>query len=343
MINIPPTLRRAALALLLLAAFGVPLAYAQEVTTTDATTTDGTTTGGTTSEEAPPQLIAEGVTIGGVAVGGMTASDAAVAVRAAFVRPLLFTFGTRHPRATPREVGAGADVATAVANALAASSFQAVTLPVRVRAAPLRRYTAALARRFHRPAVNSRARLVGLRPVITAARAGWAIRRFSLAYRIRRALTANTRGPITIPSRVLLPRFTRRNFGAVIVIRRGSHRLYLYNGRHFWRTFGVAVGMAAYPTPLGRFYIASKQRNPWWYPPSSSWAAGASPIPPGPGNPLGTRWMGLSAGGVGIHGTPDSSSIGYSASHGCIRMRIPEAEWLFERVRLGTPVFIVSA
>jgi lipoprotein-anchoring transpeptidase ErfK/SrfK len=53
--------------------------------------------------------------------------------------------------------------------------------------------------------------------------------------------------------------------------------------------------------------------------------------------------MGLSAPGVGIHGTPDSASIGYSASHGCIRMRIPEAEWLFTRVRIGTPVFIVDA
>jgi lipoprotein-anchoring transpeptidase ErfK/SrfK len=53
--------------------------------------------------------------------------------------------------------------------------------------------------------------------------------------------------------------------------------------------------------------------------------------------------MGLNVGAVGIHGTPDSASIGYSASHGCIRMRIPNAEWLFERVRIGTPVFIVRA
>ena len=53
--------------------------------------------------------------------------------------------------------------------------------------------------------------------------------------------------------------------------------------------------------------------------------------------------MGISAPGVGIHGTPDAASIGYSASHGCVRMRIPEAEWLFERVWIGTPVFIVAA
>ena len=66
-------------------------------------------------------------------------------------------------------------------------------------------------------------------------------------------------------------------------------------------------------------------------------------MPARPGNPLGTRWMGISSPGVGIHGTPEPGSIGYSVSHGCIRMRIPDAEWLFERVAVGTTVFIVSA
>jgi lipoprotein-anchoring transpeptidase ErfK/SrfK len=107
--------------------------------------------------------------------------------------------------------------------------------------------------------------------------------------------------------------------------------------------FPVAVGMPAYPTPLGSFRIVSKQRNPWWYPPDEPWAAGASPIPPGPGNPLGTRWMGLSRPGVGIHGTPNSASVGTSASHGCIRMHIASAEWLYKRVRIGTPVWIVGS
>ena len=88
---------------------------------------------------------------------------------------------------------------------------------------------------------------------------------------------------------------------------------------------------------VGRFEIIEKQLNPWWYPPNSAWAAGEKPVPPGPGNPLGTRWMGLSAPGVGLHGTPDAASVGYSASHGCIRMRIPDAEWLFVHVRVGTP------
>jgi lipoprotein-anchoring transpeptidase ErfK/SrfK len=139
-----------------------------------------------------------------------------------------------------------------------------------------------------------------------------------------------------------------RDVGRVVVIRRGSRTLTLYRpaGAGPMRVqarFPVAVGLPAYPTPIGDFRIATKQRNPWWFPPSAPWASGSSPIPPGPGNPLGTRWMGLNVGAVGIHGTPDAASVGYSASHGCIRMRIASAEWLFERVRVGTPVFIRSA
>jgi lipoprotein-anchoring transpeptidase ErfK/SrfK len=122
---------------------------------------------------------------------------------------------------------------------------------------------------------------------------------------------------------------------------RESKRLLLFSDVKLIREFGVATGQAAYPTPLGTYEIATMQRDPWWYPPPSPWAKNADPVPPGPGNPLGTRWMGLSAPYIGIHGTPDAASIGYSASHGCIRMRIPDAEWLFQRVDVGTPVFII--
>ena len=117
----------------------------------------------------------------------------------------------------------------------------------------------------------------------------------------------------------------------------------LYQGAKLMRKFGVATGQSVYPTPTGSFQIVDMQLNPWWRPPDSDWAKGLDPIPPGPGNPLGTRWMGLDAPGVGIHGTPDDASIGYSASHGCIRMHIPDAEWLFQHVKLGTPVVITDA
>jgi lipoprotein-anchoring transpeptidase ErfK/SrfK len=160
---------------------------------------------------------------------------------------------------------------------------------------------------------------------------------------IERALRTGDRRPIPILTQPVEPRVTRDEFGPVIVIRRESKMLYLYDGSRLVRTFGVATGQSRYPTPLGLFSVVDKQRDPWWRPPDSDWARGLKPIPPGPGNPLGTRWMGLSAPGVGIHGTPDAASIGYSASHGCIRMHISDAELLFNSVRWGTPVFIVSA
>ena len=138
-------------------------------------------------------------------------------------------------------------------------------------------------------------------------------------------------------------RATQRAFRSTIVIRRGSNRLLLYNYEQLRRTFRVATGQSVYPTPLGRFRIVVKWRNPWWYPPNSRWAKGQKPIPPGPSNPLGTRWMGHLGAGRRHPRDSQPGSIGYSVSHGCIRMYIPDAEWLFNTVDIGTPVFIVSA
>ena len=122
-----------------------------------------------------------------------------------------------------------------------------------------------------------------------------------------------------------------------------ERKLYLYGGDgKVTKTYRVAVGMPKYPSPVGNFRIINKAVNPTWNPPDSAWAAGMGPVPPGPGNPLGTRWMGLNSPGIGIHGTPTSSSIGTAASHGCIRMLIPEAEDLFARVFVGTPVEIAK-
>lgn len=127
----------------------------------------------------------------------------------------------------------------------------------------------------------------------------------------------------------------------LVIIRRDAHRLYYYRGARPLRVFTVATGGTWTPTPRGRFRIVNKYRHPWWYPPNSSWAAGLDPIPPGPKNPLGTRWMGLSVPEVGIHGTPHPASVGYSISHGCIRMKKSDAVSLFRLVRVGTRVWII--
>ncbi len=127
-----------------------------------------------------------------------------------------------------------------------------------------------------------------------------------------------------------------------IVVDLSRLRLYLYRGGKLFRSYPVAAGQPAYPTPTGTFAIVTMTMNPTWLPPNSDWAKNATKIPPGAENPLGTRWMGTSAPGVGIHGVPPSEdgSIGTYASHGCLRMHNADAVALFSRVSVGMPVVI---
>jgi lipoprotein-anchoring transpeptidase ErfK/SrfK len=329
-----------------LAAGGLSAGVVAATTTTATTGTEPTTTTTTTSTtptQPPPTVIAQGVTIGGVGVGGLTPEAATTAVRAAFSRPLVLVARKVRFRPLPGRLGAVAYIEGAVARAKGAAPGTSVPLKVVVHGKKLRSYVRFLSRKVDRPAVDAAVTLRNLRPWISKDRPGQVLDAKRATRSIQRTLVANRRGTLRLKLARVPAQVRRATFGPVIVTRRASHELFLYQGMRVWRTFGVAVGQPAYPTPLGHFAIAVMWRNPWWYPPNSGWAAGSSPIPPGPGNPLGTRWMGLTAPGVGIHGTPDAASIGYSASHGCIRMRIPEAEWLFAHVSVGTQVFIVPA
>jgi hypothetical protein len=298
----------------------------------------------TPSEDPPPPVpvVPEGVMVAGVVIGGLTEEAATAVIQTAFEAPLTITVGRTVLKPNPVDLGAMAYIAPAVAKALVAPPDTNVPLTVRVAGAKVRAYVALLGKRFDRAPVDSRLLLRKVTPFVTKSRPGRAVKRNEATADIVGALTHSDRLPMPLPMKTLPPALTRSSFGPVIVIRRESKSLNLYNGMRFVRTFRIATGMAQYPTPLGRFQIVTKWKNPWWYPPSSDWAKGKEPIPPGPGNPLGTRWLGLSAPGVGIHGTPDAASLGYSLSHGCIRMAISEAEWLFNRVDVGTTVFIVG-
>jgi lipoprotein-anchoring transpeptidase ErfK/SrfK len=291
----------------------------------------------------PPATIPAGVTIAGVDVGGLTPDAAAAAVQGQFQTPLELLLGNTRVLVTPDVLGATPVIDRAIERALVAPPYTAVALGVALTPGAIADFVAQLGQRVNRPAVDAKLYLRNLRPWLSRERSGQKLEQRQAVRDIATALVAGSREPLRLRLAALKPRVTRRNFGHVIVIRRNSNRLYFYNGTRFLRLFGVATGQSQYPTPLGRFTIVVKWKNPWWYPPSSSWAQGQQPIPPGPDNPLGTRWMGLSAPGVGIHGTPSDASIGYSVSHGCIRMHIPEAEWLFNHVEIGTTVFIVAA
>ena len=112
-------------------------------------------------------------------------------------------------------------------------------------------------------------------------------------------------------------------------------RLYLYQQGELLRDYPVAVGKPSTQTPMGSFQIINKQHNPTWYP------AGRKPVPPGPNNPLGQWWLGLSAKGYGIHGCLNESSIGQPVSKGCIRMHNRDVAELVKLVGVGTPVRIM--
>jgi lipoprotein-anchoring transpeptidase ErfK/SrfK len=285
--------------------------------------------------------IAPGVIVGGVYLGDLTSEPAREQLAAGFDRPIPVVRGGQRWLASPQRLGAGAAIDTAVAKALAAAPGEEIGVDVRWSAKKVGRFVDRIARRVDRAAVDAQLESVSSAgPVISEAKTGVAVRRGLLQRRLERALEHSLRTRIAVPTRPVEAERTRARFGPVIWIARGSNTLRLYNGRRFVQSFGVATGRSQYPTPSGLWAIVDMQRNPWWRPPDSPWAQGLEPIPPGPGNPLGTRWMGLNAAGVGIHGTPDAASIGYSASHGCIRMQIANAEWLFKHVTIGTPVYI---
>src|SRR4051794_12101726 len=101
------------------------------------------------------------------------------------------------------------------------------------------------------------------------------------------------------------------------------------------KVFPVAVGKPSTPSPTGTFQVVSRIPHPTWY-------GHGQIVAPGPANPLGTRWIGLSQRGYGIHGTNVQSSVGKAASHGCIRMRKADIEELFQLVAIGDTVELVD-
>ena len=111
------------------------------------------------------------------------------------------------------------------------------------------------------------------------------------------------------------------------------HKLAVLEKGAVLRKFDVAIGASASPSPTGRFVIVNRLSNPTYYHPGVV-------IPPGPDNPIGTRWIGLNRKGFGIHGTNAPSSVGKSASHGCIRLRNRDVEKLFALLSVGDTVEI---
>jgi len=303
----------------------------------------------------PAGVIASGVSIGGVDVSNLAALDARQRVFEQFVAPrrapLPVSFRGREFTIAPDAVGYRADVDAAIFRAFQVFPVPGTTedIPVAqsIRRAKLRTVLTWRATQYEVEGRDALVVLRGRRPIIRRAVLGSEIDVRRSMGRVESALrVARPAAPVALAVRRVRP--TSTSVGPVIVIDKSDFKLRLYRGTtkrngtvmKRIRTYPVAIGQPAYPTPTGNYAVIQKQMNPTWFPPDSPWAAGLGPVPPGANNPLGTRWIGTSAPAIGMHGTPNPSSIGTMASHGCVRMYMRDVENLYSRVRIGTPVFI---
>jgi len=306
--------------------------------------------------QQPEERIQPDVKAGGLDVGGLTVPEAAVKLQQTYGpslgRPISIQVAGRRFRLTMKQAKLALDTNLTAKRAFYTGNTQPgadVPLALTWDQTRVRRLTDRVARTVHLAPRDARIRIT-LRHIF---------RRRSVSGRKLdgRALRATVEQALGNPdpasSRIIRParqilkaKVTAdelpRAYGTVITIDRNNFKLRLFKRLKFSKSYGVAVGQPAYPTPTGRFQISNKQVNPAWTAPNSPWAgelAGSTTPGGSPANPLRARWMGI-AGGVGIHGTAQEYSIGSRASHGCIRMRVSDVIDLYPRVPVGTPVLI---
>jgi hypothetical protein len=312
--------------------------------------------------------IAKGIMVNGVPVGGMSADAARAKLRAALLEPLNRPVEVRHRGRrfvlTSDRARIGLDVDGSVDRAVDASRQGGVLARVwrELRGAPVRQevradvaYSRAAVRRLvrrvqraiDRPAREAKLDLEGGVVDPTPSRDGVAVRAAWLGSKVRRTLlSTGERRPVHVRTEVVEPKVTTaelaEKYPAVIVVHRSQFKLTLYKGLRPAKTYGIAVGQVGLETPAGLYHVQNKAVDPAWHVPDSDWAgdlAGKVIAGDDPSNPIKARWMGI-YNGAGIHGTADDASIGSAASHGCIRMHIPDVEELYEQVEVGAPVYI---
>jgi lipoprotein-anchoring transpeptidase ErfK/SrfK len=316
-------------------------------------------------ERASADRILPGVRVGGIDVGGMTRSEAVSAVRsqaeAVLERQVTIRVEDRTWVTSFGQLGASGAVREAVGEAFAVSGSlswmarayhrladnpveRSITLEYRYRGQPVRSLLRRAAAELHRPARDAALRLEDGEIVVQRARNGWALDRAAAVSDVMTALRS-WRQEVRLDLEPVLPKITEEELGETITIDLSTNTLRLLDGFHVVRTYDVGTAMRGFSTPPGTWKVIGKQENPTWYNPDpDGWGAGMPlTIPGGPSNPLGTRALYLDAPGIRIHGTPDTGSVGFYVSHGCIRMRMWEVEKLYPLVPIDTPVLIFGA
>lgn len=306
--------------------------------------------------------ILPGVTIAGTEVGGLTRAEAVEVVRSAaderLMQPISIHAAGKSWAVTPSELGETADVEGAVDRALDESASVGFLTRVwhRLRDEPVDiaidltfLTTGSGVQEFVSNATSDVAQsprdasvaILDGNVIFVHSRPGHALGAHIAARRLQAALVGGLT-TVRMPVNTVRPKIPDAKMGKTIVVDRTINKLYFYNRFELIHTFDVATAADGYVTPAGDWTIVDKQENPTWTNPApDTWGADLpASIPPGPGNPLGTRALYLNAPGIRIHGTYDVGSIGTHASHGCIRMLIPDVEELYPLVPIGTRVIV---
>jgi lipoprotein-anchoring transpeptidase ErfK/SrfK len=310
--------------------------------------------------------IAEGVTIDGIDVGGMDAEEAEAKVRRELLRPLdkplRATYRDRKWSLPAEKLKVRADVEGAVAGAVEVS--REGDLPNRIG-----RYLGGDELEvgisadvdYSRRAINKFVRRIAddldreprdasVAPTadaleVVASHPGRKLRDVRLTEELREAVTGAGPRKVDVHVHKTAPEVTTEEvserYPSYLTLDRANFTLRLFEGLELTRTYTVAVGQEGLETPEGTYEIQAMEEEPTWYVPESDWAGdlAGQVIPPGPDNPIKARWMAIFE-GAGIHGTEETASLGSAASHGCVRMSIPDVEELYDQVEVGTPIFI---
>jgi lipoprotein-anchoring transpeptidase ErfK/SrfK len=305
-------------------------------------------------------LIFPGAWVAGVDLGGMNEAEAMAAVDQAIepelTRKITLRWRGEKWRVTPKQLGARNDakalVAAAAQTSREANFFDkarmrvlgsnnwfdesvSITYPKRA----LRSFLRGLGSGFDRPARDATIDYSTGWVKVVPERSGRVMRPNQTYNRLNRALDEGA-SSVTIVADVEPPKVRAGKFEQVLLLRIGENRLYLYEDGKITHKWTVAPGQPYYPTPTGMFEIIEKRYMPTWVNPApDGWGAGMpASIPPGISNPLGLRALNWSADGIRFHGTTATYSLGYNASHGCVRMANEDVIELYDLVDVGTPI-----
>ena len=311
--------------------------------------------------------IADGVTIGGVDVGGLDEEEAVAKVHRKLVAPLqhslAVSFDGNTWKLSGKQLKIRAEIDTAVEEAVEDSQEgglpgrlvryvsggevdESIAPDVAYSESAVNRFVRHVAEEVNREPKNADVEPSGDSLEVVAGEDGRKLRDNRLEKDLKAAVL-NANAPHTIKAEVhsIPPEVTKKEVAAkypsYLTLDRSTFTLRLWKNLKLAKTYTVAVGMEGLETPEGLYAIQEKEENPVWHVPMSDWAGSLAgqTIPPGPSNPIKARWMGIFE-GAGIHGTEETYSLGSAASHGCVRMAIPDVEELYDQVEVGTPIFI---